>query len=139
MSTGYSKETMAEADAALQKSRAYQARKGEKSLKTVGMYLDILSTANSNASYPYLGDKIAAVSNSQTVTTIQRIAASDAFDTIKSQINHFFENTDILVKVLDEVGKVHPFIQSVLCLNPTLAVIIHSSRCSRGFCVQGCD
>ena len=48
MSTGFSKESMAEAEAAIQKSEAYQAREGEELLNTLGMYLDVLSTVNIN-------------------------------------------------------------------------------------------
>lgn len=71
---------------------------------------------------------------------MRRIAASEAFDkiksqvkhsetfhTIKSQVNHFAENTKALVEVLDMVGKVHPFIQSVSCLASTLSVTTHLS------------
>lgn len=68
---------------------------------------------------------------------MQSIVASEAFNTVKSQVGHFAENCERLVKVLDEVGKVHPFVQSVSCLASTLSVIIDSSRCSCGFFVQG--
>ena len=57
-----------------------------------------------------------------------QIKHSETFDTIKSQVSHFVENTKALVEVLDTVGKVHPFIQSVSCSAPTLPVTTHSSR-----------
>ena len=41
----------AEAEAAIQNSQAYQARKGEKFLNRRGAHLDILSIANINSFY----------------------------------------------------------------------------------------
>jgi hypothetical protein len=42
------------------------------------------------------------------VSTIQSANASDMTN---EQVNHFTQNSKILVAVLDEVGKVHPVIQ----------------------------
>ena len=49
MSTRFSKAARAEAEAAIQKSEAYEARKGEKFLNALGTYLDISSTVNINS------------------------------------------------------------------------------------------
>ena len=46
MSTEYSEAALAEAAAAIQTPQTYQAGRGEKFLDTLGMYLDILSTAS---------------------------------------------------------------------------------------------
>ena len=64
---------------------------------------------------------------------------SVAFDMVKSHVNNFAENTKALVKVLDEVAKVHPFIQSVSPLVSTLCMITNSSWRSCSFCVQDGD
>ena len=71
------------------------------------MYLIILLTVTINLSY--LDDRpiAAAVSNSQTITTLQSIPASEAFDTMKSQVGNFVENSKNLVMALDKVGGVH--------------------------------
>ena len=54
-------------------------------------------------------------------------AGSVAFDTIKRQVNHFAENSKTLIKVLDEVAKVYPVIQSVSLIASSLSVMTHSS------------
>ena len=107
MSTSYS-EALAEVAASIQATQAYQAGKAEKSLNTIGMYLKILSTGVDSC----LGEKAVAISESQAVSAVQNIA-SQAFDTLKGQVSHFTETSKILAKVLDEVSKVHPFIQGV--------------------------
>ena len=131
MTTQFSKAARAEAEAAIQKSEAHQARKGEKFLNTLSMCLDISSTVNINSFYR--GDKAGDVSGNQVVSTLRSVATSGAYETIKTQLSHFVENSKALVKVLDEVGKVHPFIQSMSYLASTLFVISHLLRCSCGF------
>ena len=137
MPTRFSKATRAEAEAAIEKSEAYQARKGEKFLNTLSMYLDISSTVNIHSFY--LGDKAGDVSENQAVSTLRSVAASGAYDAIKTQVSHFVENSKALVKVLDEVGKVHPFIQSVSYSVWTLSVISHLLRRSCSLFVQDGD
>jgi hypothetical protein len=113
--TGYSDAALAEAAAAIQKSQAYRAGKGEQFLNTLGkacvysLQYRLLDTHRSS-----LGDKALAVSGSQVASTVQNAAASAAFDMVKEQVSHFVENSKILVSVLDEVGKAHPFVQSTL-------------------------
>lgn len=58
---------------------------------------------------------------------------------IKSQFSDFSKKCEILAKVLDDVGKIHPFIQGVLYLTLTLSVVIDLLYCRCGFCVQGGD
>ena len=77
-------ETMLAGSAA--RLRPDQPSKAEKVVNAVGMYLDILSTANINSSY--LGDKVAAFSESQTVTTRQNILTSPDFAAAASQVSH---------------------------------------------------
>ena len=103
-----SSDELAEAAAAIQASQAYQPGKVERSLNTIGMYLKMLSTDVDS----FLGEKAVTVSKSQAVSTMQDVA-SQAFDTLKGQVSHFAETSKVLVQVLDEVAKVHPFIQGV--------------------------
>jgi len=62
---------------------------------------------------PHPGDKILATSENQVVSAVKNVAASAAFDMVKSEVTHFVETSRILVRALNEVGKVHPFIQGV--------------------------
>jgi len=135
MSTEYSEAALAEAAAAIQVSQGYRAGRGERFLNTLGMYVDILSTACVNSPCP--GDKIITASDSQVASTVQNIAASAAFNIVKSEVTRFVETSKILVRALDEVGKVHPFIQGVSCSALTLYVVTYSSYRSCGFCVRG--
>jgi hypothetical protein len=134
MSAKYSAATMAEAASAIQLSQAYQAGKGEMLLNTLGMYLDIVSPVSVD-SCP--GDKFAALSDGQAVSSIQNFTTSAAFTVVKSQVTEFAENSQLLLKVLGEVGKIHPFIQSVSCSALTLSVITDPPYCSCGWCVLG--
>jgi hypothetical protein len=52
------------------------------------------------------------MSGSGAALAIQDVAASAAFNFVKEQVSHFTENSRVLVRVLDEVGKAHPFILS---------------------------
>ena len=132
MSTSFPSEGLDEMAAAIQVSQEYQAGKVEKTLNTIGMSFEMLSTGVDSC----LGEKVVAVSNSQTVSTIQNVA-SQAFDTLKGQVSHFAETSKVLVTVLDEVGKVHPFIQGVSYLALISSLIPHLYHCSGGYFVQG--
>ena len=59
------------------------------------------------------GDRALAVSESQTVSVAQNAMASAAFSMVKDQVSSFVERSQTLMAVLDEVGKLHPFIQSM--------------------------
>ena len=61
---------------------------------------------------PRLGDTILATSESQVGSAMKGFVTSAAFDVVQSEVTHFVETSQILVRVLDEVGKAHPFIQS---------------------------
>ena len=132
MSTEYSE--AAQAEAAIQTSHAYQTETGEAVLNALGVYIGILSTTGVN---PFcLDSKALAVSESEAISTTGSVAASAAFDRVKYQVSQFAENSKILVAALDELGKVHPFIQSVPYFSLTSSVITHSLHHSGGFCVQ---
>ncbi len=59
-----------------------------------------------------LGDHALAVSGSGASIAIKDLAGSATFDIVKEKISHFAENSRVLVGLLDEVGKAHPFILS---------------------------
>ena len=63
------------------------------------------------------------MSGSEAVSTIQDIAGSAAFDVVKEQVSHFVENSKILVGLLDEVGKAHPFVLSMSLLSPLCSLL----------------
>lgn len=111
MGTEYSEAALTEAAVAIQTSQTYQTGTGEALLNAFGICVDILSTAGVDPSR--LGSKALAISESEAVSTMRTVAASAAFDMVKNQVSQFAENSKILVKALNEVGKVHPFIQSV--------------------------
>ncbi|KAJ7499168.1 hypothetical protein FB451DRAFT_28305 [Mycena latifolia] len=87
MSSSFTEADLGEAAAAIKKSQSYQASKGEKNLDAIG-------------------DRVSAVSDSEVVA-----AANVTYGIVKEQVSRFVENSKLLVNVLDEVAKVHPFIQ----------------------------
>lgn len=58
-------------------------------------------------------NKISTISDNDPVLIMQSAipVASAEFSIVKDQLNNFVENSTILMSVLDDVGKVHPFIQ----------------------------
>lgn len=56
------------------------------------------------------------MSGSGAATAIQDFAGSAAYNIVKEQVSHFAEKSRDIVLLLDEVGKVHPFILSMLLL-----------------------
>lgn len=93
-----------------------------------------VSTSNINSSY--LDDKAVAVSNNQVVTVTQNFVTSEPFKMIREQAKNWAANTEMLLRVLDKVAEVHPFIKGVSGLTSAVSVTIHSSRCSGSYCVQ---
>ena len=59
------------------------------------------------------GDHALALSGTDAASAMQNVAASAAFNAVKEQVSHFTENSKVLVGVLDEIGKAHPFILSL--------------------------
>ena len=66
-----------------------------------------------NPDFISTGDRALAVSESQTVSLAQNAMATAAFSVVKDQVSSFVERSQALMSVLNEVGKVHPFIQSM--------------------------
>lgn len=78
------------------------------------------------------GDRALAVSESQTVSVAQNAMATAAFSMVKDQVSSFVESSQALMNVLNEVGKVHPFIQSTskpFCSNRTGHLFTPRSCC----------
>ena len=46
------------------------------------------------------------------VTAAQSDTASQMYSVVKDQVSNFVQHSKVLMNVLDEVGKAHPFIQS---------------------------
>ena len=59
------------------------------------------------------GDRTLAVSDSQAVSAAKNVMATAAFSMVKDQVSSFAEKSQVVMKVLDEVGKFHPFIQGM--------------------------
>ena len=64
-----------------------------------------------------LRDRALAASGGGAALTIWDLAGSAAFDVVKEQVSHFVENSKVLVGLLDEVGKAHPFVLSISLLS----------------------
>ena len=69
------------------------------------------------------------MSGSEAASTIQDLAESATFNIVKEQVSHFVENSKILVGVLDEVGKAHPFILSMPLLSPLCSMLSGTDVC----------
>jgi hypothetical protein len=115
------------------------------STRWVGILIIALEAMASNTvrwilTFSSLGDKALAFSGSQAASTLQSATTSVAFDMIKEQVNNFAQNSKILVGVLDEVGKAHPFIQS-MSSSPLCSLVSSgdSLPCSCCVCVQSSD
>ena len=131
--TVFSDAALADATRVIQSSKAYQAGKAELLLDTLGRHAYHYPLWPSVPSARYsplvLGDRALAVSGSEAVSTIQDIAGSATFDVVKEQVSHFVENSKILVGLLDEVGKAHPFVQSVSLLSPLCSLLSGADVC----------
>ncbi|KAL0577140.1 hypothetical protein V5O48_004854 [Marasmius crinis-equi] len=95
MPPGPSNESIEEAQKALDSIRSYNVSEGEKVLNATG-------------------DKVLAVSNSKHVALAKDVASNVDFSVVKEQVSNFVENCKILMNVLDDIGKVHPFVQAAV-------------------------
>jgi LPS O-antigen subunit length determinant protein (WzzB/FepE family) len=111
MAATFTDAAMQDAAAALQTSQAYRAGRGEQLLNKIGVAPR--PPIRRNPEFIPTGDRTLAVSGSQAVSAAKGVMATAAFSVVKDQITSFAENSKTLMKVLDEVGKVHPFIQSM--------------------------
>ncbi|KAI1787462.1 hypothetical protein LXA43DRAFT_1029206 [Ganoderma leucocontextum] len=92
----FSDAALQEAEAAIMASQAYQASKGEKVLNKIG---NVVIGANS---------KYESIASNE--------IATQALSVVKDHVSNFVQNSKILVGVLDEVAKAHPFIQAAVSL-----------------------
>jgi hypothetical protein len=123
--TGSVDAALAGAARAIQTSEAFQAGKAGQLLNTLGglSHHSFLwpSVSSARCSPLVLGDHALAVSGSEAVTVIQDLTGSTAFGLVKERVSHFAENSDLLVRALEEAGKVHPFIQRMSSLPSLLS------------------
>ncbi|KAI1783133.1 hypothetical protein LXA43DRAFT_1087143 [Ganoderma leucocontextum] len=92
----FSDAALQEAEAAIMASQAYQASKGEKVLNKIG---NVVIGVNS---------KYESIASNE--------IATQALSVVKDHVSNFVQNSKILVGVLDEVAKAHPFIQAAVSL-----------------------
>ncbi|RPD69596.1 hypothetical protein L226DRAFT_575426 [Lentinus tigrinus ALCF2SS1-7] len=92
MTAGFSDVELQEADAAITATRAYEPSKGEKRLNAIG-------------------NAVSIASGSSLVSIAQSHAATQVLSIVKDQVSNFAQNSKVLMNVLDELGKAHPFIQ----------------------------
>ncbi|KAL0577439.1 hypothetical protein V5O48_004549 [Marasmius crinis-equi] len=64
-------------------------------------------------------DKFLDASNSKHVALVKDASENIDFSVIKEQVSNFAEDCKFLVIVLDEIGKVHPFIQAAVAVFKT--------------------
>ncbi|RPD68335.1 hypothetical protein L226DRAFT_346944 [Lentinus tigrinus ALCF2SS1-7] len=92
MSTAFSNAALQEADAAIQAIQTHQPSKAEKRLNAIG-------------------NAVSRASGSSLVSIAQSDAATQVLSIVKDQVSNFAQNSKVLMNVLDELGKAHPFIQ----------------------------
>jgi hypothetical protein len=108
-----------EAEAALNSSSEYRTSKSERNLNAIGAPWQsprfrrryILNKDNS-----IIGDKVVETSENFSMATTARGDRGDTnaiLSLIKDNASHFAENSRILVDVLDNIAKIHPFIQGM--------------------------
>ncbi|RDX50314.1 hypothetical protein OH76DRAFT_469327 [Lentinus brumalis] len=97
MSAEFSDAELQKADAAIKTSLSRQTSRGQKRLDAAGKV-------------------ITEASGSSVMSIAQSDAAAQAFTVVKDQVNNFVQHSKVLMKVLDEVGQAHPFIQIAVSL-----------------------
>ncbi len=128
--TIFSDAALADASRVIQTSKAYQAGKAELFLNTLGRHAFHYSLWPSVPSARYsslvLGDHALAASGAGAGLAIQDLAGSAAFNIVKEQVSHFVENSKVLVGLLDEVGKAHPFVLSISLFSSCCLVLMYN-------------
>lgn len=108
---------MNEAEAAIKSEQSHrQVSKGERPLDVIGAFRHPSTKCSDYSIFMCIElaeNKVSAVSSSDPVSIAQSAVpmASAEFSIVKDRVNSFVENSKILMSVLDEVGKAHPFIQ----------------------------
>ena len=85
-----------------------------------------------------LGDDVQKIVQIATVDgALTDSNTSDAFSVIKQKIDTFVEDSKVVMSILDEIGKIHPFIQSrssvVVAFKAAISDVLSFSSC--GVCV----
>ncbi|KAL0569703.1 hypothetical protein V5O48_012263 [Marasmius crinis-equi] len=98
MAPGPLTDSIGEARKAVERSvRSYNVSKGQKALNAIE-------------------DKFLDASNSKHVALAEDASGNIDFSVIKEQVSNFAEDCKFLMIVLDEIGKVHPFIQAAVAV-----------------------
>jgi len=66
-----------------------------------------------------IGNRVTNLMDSPVATASRSENGNAMFALVNDEISHFAENTRILVNILDDVAKVHPFIQGVFFFHRT--------------------
>lgn len=115
MSSEFSDASMDEAEAAIKSEQShYQVSKGQRTLDLIGAFHPPSKKCRDYSIFMCIAEnKVSAASSSDPVLIAQSAMplASAEFSIVKDRVNNFVENSKILMSVLDEVGKAHPFIQ----------------------------
>ena len=106
--------------------------------------LDMASTGSSSPPKPEEKDDQTGVGLEEAATKVAESASKDhGVNLLLDGNNSLVHSLPPLVKALDAVAQVHPFIASAFCLRARalslvqLAEMVHPNSCRRG--VQGCD
>ena len=92
-----------------------QGKRNSSSIQWVRVLVLALTAPVLSAKYSLsvLGNQALALGGTDAASAVQNVAASAAFSAVKEQVSHFAENSKVLVRALDEIGKAHPFILSI--------------------------
>ena len=131
------KAALIQASAAIASSNQYEKSKTEERLGRIGAFVLECATM-SYLERSVAGDgvqqgvQIATVGGALSVDNTQ-----EALNFVKSKIDSFMEDSKYAIKVLDEIGKIHPFIQGKLS---SLSIVTqsHTHLRSGRIRVQGC-
>ena len=114
MPSEFSDAALAEAESAIKSSQANTISAGEKRLNKLGAFLSCPQSLRMLiwSFICSVDDGILSIANSQLVSATKSDASTEAYSLLKDQVSTFVQTSKVAMKVLDEVAKAHPFIQS---------------------------
>lgn len=117
------------ADAAIRRSAAYTPTSAERRLNHIGT-LSVIACKSHRLPFaePSLGDKISTVTGGQAAAAAQSDVADSTLSLVKQEVENFARTSKALMDVLDEVGKIHPFIAGQRIVLRTTAISNFHSR-----------
>lgn len=130
-----------EAQEAVAAGQQWDKTSAEKRLDFVGEYRFALASGAALVKITFPGNSVQSVLVAAAAGgALSSDNTKDALDVIKSKIDTFVEDSKVAIKILDEIGKIHPFVQGdsqttgsscILCLT-----LFPLDSC--GVSVQGC-